>query len=187
MLSKIKVSVVLAVFVALVAWLASPLGGVRGETEMPTVSEEVESRNKALVLAGFEAWRTGTGSPYDLLAEDVQWTIVGHSLASHTHDHRPGPLLVEGDGEVRVRLVVLVPDVEARPVRLDQVVLEEERRDLVANLDPLDGLRGRAGTLLAVAAIVTSFLGSIALPDDGLIDLGWFAIVLFLVAAAVVA
>jgi uncharacterized protein len=88
MLSKIKVSVVLAVFVALMAWLASPLGGVRGETEMPTVSEEVESRNKALVLAGFEAWRTGTGSPYDLLADDVQWTIVGHSLASKTYPSR---------------------------------------------------------------------------------------------------
>lgn len=52
------------------------------------MGEEVESRNKALVLAGFEAWKAGTGSPYDLLADDVQWTIVGHSLASKTYPSR---------------------------------------------------------------------------------------------------
>ena len=34
-------------------------------------------RNKALVEAGFAAWSAGTGSPYDLLADDVTWTIVG--------------------------------------------------------------------------------------------------------------
>ena len=89
MLTKtIKVSVLLALFVAFAAWLAAPLGEVRGETEMSTGSEEVESRNKTLVLAGFEAWRAGTGSPYDLLADDVQWTIVGHSLASKTYPTR---------------------------------------------------------------------------------------------------
>ena len=61
-------------------------------------------------------------------------------LAAHHHGARP--LLVERDREERVRLVVLQPDVEPRPVLLDEVVLEEERLDLVAHLDPLDGLRG---------------------------------------------
>ena len=55
--------------------------------------------------------------------------------------HRPRPLLVERDREVRVRLVVLQPDVEARPVLLDEVELEEERLDLVADDDPLDASR----------------------------------------------
>jgi len=32
--------------------------------------------------AGFNAWKAGTGSPYDLLADDATWTIVGRSLAS---------------------------------------------------------------------------------------------------------
>jgi hypothetical protein len=68
-----------------------------------------------------------------------------------------------------------------------ELAYQEALRAITQQQVVLDGLRGRAGTLLAVAVIVTSFLGSIALPDDGLIDLGWFAIVLFLVAAAVVA
>lgn len=44
--------------------------------------------NKALVQASFEAWGAGTGSPFDLLAEDATWTIVGHSLASKTYESR---------------------------------------------------------------------------------------------------
>ena len=44
-----------------------------------------EADNKALVEAGFAAWAAGTGSPYDLLAEDATWTIVGRSDASKTY------------------------------------------------------------------------------------------------------
>lgn len=49
---------------------------------------ETERRNKATVEAGFEAWTAGTGSPYDLLADDVRWTIEGYSLASKTYPSR---------------------------------------------------------------------------------------------------
>ena len=66
---------------------------------------------------------------------------VPHPLAlGAPHHHRPGPLLVEGDGEIGVGLVVLQPDVEPGPVLLDEVELEEERLDLVAHRDPLDGV-----------------------------------------------
>lgn len=41
--------------------------------------------NRALVAKSFDAWRDGTGSPYDLLAEDASWTITGHSLAAKTY------------------------------------------------------------------------------------------------------
>ena len=41
--------------------------------------------NGAAVQSGFDAWKAGTGSPYDLLAEDASWTIVGHSAASKTY------------------------------------------------------------------------------------------------------
>jgi ketosteroid isomerase-like protein len=47
-----------------------------------------EARNKALVEASFAAWTNSTGSPYDLLAEDVSWTIVGQSDASKTYPSR---------------------------------------------------------------------------------------------------
>jgi hypothetical protein len=50
----------------------------------------------------------------------------------------------------------------------------------------LDGLHSKAGTLLAVASIVTSFLGGLALGDGGLTVLGWLAIGLFLVAAGLI-
>lgn len=45
----------------------------------------LEEHNRALVAKGFEAWANGTGSPYDLLAENAEWTIVGHSMASKTY------------------------------------------------------------------------------------------------------
>jgi uncharacterized protein len=53
-----------------------------------TEGSAVEARNRSVVQAAFAAWRDGTGSPYDLLAEDVSWTIVGHSDASKTYSSR---------------------------------------------------------------------------------------------------
>lgn len=44
-----------------------------------------EERNKAIVNRSFDAWRAGTGSPFDLLADDARWTIEGHSVASKTY------------------------------------------------------------------------------------------------------
>ena len=52
---------------------------------MAQTKDEIETRNKAVVQASFDAWRAGTGSPYDLLADDASWTIVGHSAASKTY------------------------------------------------------------------------------------------------------
>ncbi len=52
------------------------------------MSTETEAGNRALAEQGFQAWRDRTGSPYDLLAEDVEWTIVGRSLASRTYTSR---------------------------------------------------------------------------------------------------
>lgn len=41
--------------------------------------------NRALVMAGMQAWADGTGSPYDLLADNARWTITGNSLAAKTY------------------------------------------------------------------------------------------------------
>ena len=56
-----------------------------GDIAMAQTKEQIETRNKAAVQAGFDAWKSGTGSPYDLLADDASWTIVGHSAASKTY------------------------------------------------------------------------------------------------------
>ena len=56
-----------------------------GDIAMAQTKEQIESRNKTVVQAGFDAWKAGTGSPYDLLADDASWTIVGHSAASKTY------------------------------------------------------------------------------------------------------
>ena len=45
----------------------------------------VEERNRALVAQSFDAWAAGTGSPYDLLAENASWTITGNSAAAKTY------------------------------------------------------------------------------------------------------
>ena len=44
-----------------------------------------EERNRTLVAGRLEAWANGTGSPYDLLAEDASWTITGNSKAAKTY------------------------------------------------------------------------------------------------------
>ena len=46
---------------------------------------DIAARNKATVQASFDAWRSGTGSPFDLLDDSASWTIVGHSVASRTY------------------------------------------------------------------------------------------------------
>lgn len=44
-----------------------------------------ESANEARVRAKFDAWRAGSGGPFELLDDDVRWTIVGSSPASKTY------------------------------------------------------------------------------------------------------
>lgn len=49
---------------------------------------EAEDRNRAIIAASFDAWRAGTGGPFDLLADDARWTIEGNSVASRTYPTR---------------------------------------------------------------------------------------------------
>jgi uncharacterized protein len=44
-----------------------------------------EDSNKALVRASFDRWKSGTGGPFELLAPDVEWTIVGSSPLAKTY------------------------------------------------------------------------------------------------------
>jgi ketosteroid isomerase-like protein len=58
---------------------------VSGGRAMAETKDQIETRNKAVVQASFDNWKAGTGSPYDLLADDASWTIVGRSAASKTY------------------------------------------------------------------------------------------------------
>src|ERR1700722_18139214 len=55
---------------------------------MAVADQEIDARNKQAIQAAFDAWRNGTGSPFDLLASDATWTIVGNSPVSRTYATR---------------------------------------------------------------------------------------------------
>ena len=98
-----------------------------------------------VVAAG--AQRKGAEQQVERLADGVGVAVgaeVPHALAlAAPHHGGPGPLVGDRHRQERIALVVAQPDVEARPVLLDEAVLEQERVDLVADLDPLDGLGAR--------------------------------------------
>jgi len=72
-------------------------------------------------------------------------------------EHDPGVLVLHGDGDVRKRLVVPEPDVERRPVPLDEVLLEVQGLDLVLGHDHLDVLHP-VGQLLNRRPVVLRLL-----------------------------
>jgi len=84
-----RISILLAIFFFFAAALqaAPALSQTLGEADTKP-GQDTESRNKALVQASFDAWKAGTGGPFDLLTEDATWTIVGRSMASKTYRSR---------------------------------------------------------------------------------------------------
>lgn len=75
---------------ALNRWLLAPVLALGWLLSMSAEAvaqpyDEKETRNLATVGAGFEAWRTGTGSIYDALAEDATWEITGTSDAARLY------------------------------------------------------------------------------------------------------
>jgi uncharacterized protein len=47
-----------------------------------------QKSNKTVVQASFDRWRYGTGGPFELLAPEAEWTIVGSSPLSRTYHSR---------------------------------------------------------------------------------------------------
>jgi len=94
---------------------------------MATLTEE-EDRNRALIQRGFERWRDGTGSPYQILAEDAEWTIAGHSLAAKTYPSREAFLaevIRPFNARMRSRLI---PTVNALYTDNDMVIARFDAR-----------------------------------------------------------
>jgi uncharacterized protein len=73
-----------AITLTVVAFFGLSLGNVA----MAQTREETSARNRAIVEAKFNAWSSGTGSPFDLLTDDATWTIVGRSAAAGTYRGR---------------------------------------------------------------------------------------------------
>ena len=48
----------------------------------------METSNKQVIQAAFDAWRGGTGGVFDLLAAEAVWTIVGNSPVSRTFNSK---------------------------------------------------------------------------------------------------
>ncbi len=55
---------------------------------MTATSPAAEDQNRRLVTDAFAKWGLGVGGPYDLLDDNVSWTIVGRSDASRTYPSR---------------------------------------------------------------------------------------------------
>lgn len=50
--------------------------------------ESDEGKNKEIIHEGFAKWANGTGNFFDLLTDDVEWTIMGSSPVSKTYVSR---------------------------------------------------------------------------------------------------
>ena len=61
-------------YVALSLGTAAPSGAEPQNTS--------EDENLATIKSAFDAWRAGTGSPFDKLSPDATWTIVGNSVVA---------------------------------------------------------------------------------------------------------
>ncbi|MGO8919414.1 MAG: nuclear transport factor 2 family protein [Stellaceae bacterium] len=86
--------------------------------ETPTIQDN----NKALVQASFDRWKSGTGSPFELLVPEAEWTIVGSSPLSKTY--RRQDFLDEVIGPFNARMSTpLVPTVQGLYADGDMVII----------------------------------------------------------------
>ncbi|MEW5686532.1 MAG: nuclear transport factor 2 family protein [Pseudomonadota bacterium] len=60
----------------------------QAQTRAQTQAAHGPDADRIAIARAFEAWRNGTGGPYDLLADDARWTITGNSLAAKTYPSR---------------------------------------------------------------------------------------------------
>jgi len=125
-----------------------------------------EERNRTLVQRAFDAWRDGTGSPYDLLAENANWTITGNSLAARTYPSREAFLsevIRPFNARMRDRLV---PSVHRLYTSGDTVIVLFDARGTARDGKPYVNsyawfMQMRDGRIVAA----TAFFDSIAFDD----------------------
>jgi len=89
----------------------------------PGAEAQSADANKAAVEASFEAWKAGTGSPFDLLADEASWTIEGNSVASKRYPTKEA-FLAEVIRPFNARMSVgIKPTVRSVTAEADRVVI----------------------------------------------------------------
>lgn len=84
---------------------------------------QTAERNKAIVAESFADWKAGTGSPFDLLAENASWTIEGRSAASGTYPSKEA-FLRDVIGPFNARMTIgIKPAVRTMTAEADRVVI----------------------------------------------------------------
>ncbi|MDX3773700.1 hypothetical protein QE250_06180 [Chromatiaceae bacterium AAb-1] len=51
-------------------------------------AQQAGNNHTEKVAVAFDAWAKGTGSPFDLLADNAEWTITGYSAAAGTYSRQ---------------------------------------------------------------------------------------------------
>lgn len=64
------------------------VGAAEAHAQTTEGGDSMEEKNKEIVSKGFADWANGTGSFFDLLDENVEWTITGNSPISKTYTSR---------------------------------------------------------------------------------------------------
>jgi ketosteroid isomerase-like protein len=89
---------------------------------------QTAAENKAAVTAKFEAWKAGTGNPFELLADGASWTIEGNSVASKTYPTK-GDFISEVIQPFNARMSVgIKPMVKSITAESDRVVVHFDAR-----------------------------------------------------------
>jgi len=57
-------------------------------SQAQTTTMATETQNKQLIQRAFTGWADGTGNFFDLLADDVRWTITGSAQQSKTYTNK---------------------------------------------------------------------------------------------------
>ncbi|NZA26224.1 nuclear transport factor 2 family protein [Luteimonas sp. SJ-92] len=79
--------------------------------------------NVALVRTAFDDWRAGTGSVFDLLADDVVWTVAGNSPVSGVYRSKRD-FMERAVAPITARLATpIAPEVEHVVAQGDAVVV----------------------------------------------------------------
>lgn len=119
---------------------------------------ESRTDNRALIRNAFEAWAAGTGSPFDLLADNAEWTIVGNSEAAGIYSGR----------EAFMRDVI-----EPFNARM-QVPLRPKLRELYADGDTVIAFFDAAGTARDGQAYTNTYAWFMKMRDGRIVEVHAF-------------
>lgn len=89
----------------------------------PSAEAQTANQNKAAVEAKFDAWKDGTGNPFELLADEASWTIEGNSVVSKRYPSKEN-FLRDVIRPFNARMSVgIKPNVRSITAEADRVVI----------------------------------------------------------------